>query len=429
MLLSGSKIQYPSNACYNAYSRSIPGFEDRIEFGVIVPMEDYKFLRAFNSTTLLSTALTGSTYLILDEDLGYEVSKSYMEDLDGNNIRNAFIGPSTSSGSKSIVQTRPGKQHISTSTRLEIDEDTQGVADTLRMDMTINDSIIIATHPVGWSESQLACNCTVRTPRMASISNHSNSVIYNLGSGYNTVISLPVTGKSTIDPRFSYRFSFYYRVNGDISVQPQISFYTNEGGETDTEISSVNYSITSLDANDDEYGDFKYFQIAIPRVSLKESIPINTKRIKVSIALVSVTGGKIEMIYPVLEHGYDLSPSQGFAFMQEPPSRFSYRENFSGALRKSPIGTIIPFDSAKLFYSHIGRKLFDIDMEFDIIDSSFLYQLRMLEWLNLMGYKIAFRPNHPDLPPVLKGDIRIMNNNQTYDYQVNDVGLHFEESE
>lgn len=409
------------------YSRLLPAFTEPIELGIVVPMDDYKFLRAYKLFTLNGDTVEGQTAIgfnqIEDEDpMGNEISKNYILDLDGDYIRNALIGPSTYTGSKGISQLRAGKQNGASAVQFDIDK---GVAETLRMNATDNDPVIVARQPQDWNERDdcvpINTNCTVRTPQMIGISKHANSLFYNFDSDF--YLELPLTDAASIDPNFAYRFSFYYRASGTFDLIARIMYYTNSGALIDTEV----YSTNSFSLSDTETSDFRLFQIGIPRITFGSTIPAETNRLKVVLKFETVSSVKFELAYPVLEHAVGISAISGYIFIPDPPSDIEIGEIDSAVLGLSPVRTNVPTNSASIFYSHIGRKLFNIGLDFSIMDSTYVSQLRVLDQMSKMGYKIALRPKHSELPPVLVGDIKVNNRNPTYDYNVNNISLAFEE--
>ena len=135
-----------------------------------------------------------------------------------------------------------------------------------------------------------------------------------------------------------------------------------------------------------------------------------------------------EMIYPVIEHTFAISLSKGFIFIPYSPSGVNINVKDSSNLSISDAGTNVSYDTSRLFPGHFGRKLFSLDLSWDMVDVTFINQMRMFEQMNFLGYSVAIRPQHPDLPPVMIGDIKVQSKNPSYDYQVNDLKVSFDET-
>jgi hypothetical protein len=425
------------------YSRAIPAFAEPVELGVVIPIDDYKFLKAFESYTISneesSTGYPASSdhpvssddFLVMNEDIDDYISYSYIADFDGNLIRNAVVGPSSYSGSKNIIQIRPAKKTISVLKKLTIDKDTQDGADTLRMDMARNDNVIVARRPTDWTErgeeyDLKVTDFTIRSPVLVGIAGHTNTMIGNFSS--ELFLLLPMTDQGSINPSLTYRFSFYYRASSAnaVTLVPIVAYYTQNGAS----IKQIVYPAMEMTRDGSETSDFNYIQFAIPQptAAVSQLIPENARRLQIILKFDVSTDTILEIAYPVLEHSFDASITYGHMFIPEAPSDISFKEIFSAKVKRSEIGTSLPFDNTKVFYSHIGRKLFDVNLSFSIIDAVYLYQLRQLEQLNKTGYSIALRTKHPDLPPVMIGDIRVSGKYPDWDYRSEDVTLEFSES-
>jgi len=409
----------------NLYKRDISGFLVPIEFGVSMPIKDYKFLTTYNNFTLSAYCGPSDTSIPINENIGIEYNDDYISDLDGNNVKNAVIGPSTFIASKNIVQLRPIKVGNIISKYFSIPS-------SLNMSMNINDGIIIARQPINWYDlqivegyDQITTKCTIKTPKMANIGKHTNSLIYNIDEEF--YIALPITDKDTIDFNTIYRFSFYYRTKSTtLTITPIIFFYTNQGSY----INNMEYPQENIYADDNEDSDFRFFQIAIPKYGT--NIPTNAKRMKIMLKMNTIDEiSKFELIYPVIENSfnYTASVTPTHIFIPDAPSDYSFEEIYFSKLENTEIGTPVAFDSSKLFYSHIGRSLFNIKLEYSILDSVYYRQLIALQQLNIMGYDVVIRPKHPSLPPVLKGNLRVESSNISYDYRQSNVVINFTENQ
>ena len=407
------------------FNRSTPAFTEPVELGIIVPMSDYKFLKSYEIFTLNGNHYnTAATALTVNEDIGNEISDGYILDLNGNKIKNLILGPSTNTDAKNITQIRPAKYSAINTI------DITGTADTLRMKMNDNDGLVMARRPINWFEyatysayndDDQNTSFIVRNPKLINISKHANTLLCNISD--KLYLHLPMSGQSTINPNFSYRFSFYFRLKGTLTITPIIKYYTNSG----VLISQINCSPEPYVYSDDEDSDFKYFQIVIPPYLAK--LPSNVRRMRIVLELNPTGATVFELAYPILEYSYEISNISGCIYIPESPSKFSFKTMNYSELNLNTVGKISSFDSTKLFYSALGRELYNIDLEYSIIDSTYVYQLRAIEQLNKMGYYVAIRPKSVDLPPVLIGDIDIENNSPNYDYRNNNVKISFEEIE
>ena len=411
----------------NLYERDIPAFESPMEFGIVIPMGDHRFLDAFECYTMNGNVSAVAPVFAVNEDIDNYIPTRYIYDLDGNAIRNVILGPSTSSTSKNMFQIRAGYN----------DDENIRIDGALRMPMSDGDNVIIAKRPPNWDEQYFSedyvsidSNMTVRQPKMVGISGHTNTIVINCennGQKTDFYICLPLTAQGSISPDYVYCFSFYYRVNGVVSVRPIVDYYTNAG----VLISSELYEIQVFDATDTEESDWTFYQIAIPRFNLGNSIPLNAKRLRIKLFITTASSGTMEIAYPILEssYAYATSVTTGYIFVPDTPSKFSPHEQSSGVLSRAFNGSILPFDSSKICYGHVGRRLFDLDFSYSLLDTSFARQLKALEHMNLMGYDIALRCQHGDLPPVMVGDISIEEKSIAFDYRVQDVSVHFKENQ
>ena len=281
---------------------------------------------------------------------------------------------------------------------------------------------------------------TPRKPEMINVPDHSNTLLLNMTLGSSAVADVyhPITG--IINPEFSYRYSFYYRAklgnanHTKIEVTPYIQYFKMNDVDGSFPISTSTYPATTLESGltSTERTDFNLFQLAIPRLGLQ--IPSNAKQMRVVLKFELTAAGEsgvsaLDFCYPVLEHAMGISAAQGYVFVPYAPSNISISPKYPTLKKRSEINTPLVFDTTRIYNGHPGRKLYDVDMEFSVIDSTYVYQLRVLENLNKMGYKIALRPKHPNLPPVMIGDLDINTSNPTYDYNTNNVGVTFIETD
>jgi len=435
----------------NRYSRFTPSFENPIEFGISLSLGDHKFLEAYKSQTLSGAHLPAVDKLII-EDADFncleQCPNNFIQNLDNNRIPNGFIGPSSDSQSDStgITQMRPMSAH--SATQISISRDVNLQADTLRMYMADHDSIIVPKMPTDWiSETDstgldggsVSFPGTPRKPEMINIPNHSNTLLFNLIHGSNSQIDIyhPITGK--INPEFSYRYSFFYRAKliGDstaINVTPYIQYFKANEVDGDLPISTSTYPVTALTSSltATESTDFSLFQLAIPRFG--SNIPSNAQQMRIILKFELVSSKEsdssaLDFCYPVLEHAVGIGSAQGYVFVPYAPSNFGINLKYPTKKTRSEINTPLIFDTTRLFKNHPGRKLYNVNMDFSITDSTYAYELRYLENFNKMGYKIAFRPKHPNLPPVLIGDLDVSISHPTYDYNVNDISISFTEAD
>jgi len=423
MIVSGSKIN-------EVYARSLTAFDSPVEFGVTVPFNDYKFLRAYESNNIDGTPplVPPLSTLPLKIDMSDKIQESYIKDFDEKLISNAIIGPSTdyTNNSKGMIVSRPCRK--TADKIIEIAKDSDDGGSTLSLNLNDMDNVLMATEPLFASTKTtiVSTNGTTRTPAMAGISKHTNSYICNEALGF-IKINFDQTGKSTIDPNFLYRFSFYYRAKAtkDITMTVSIACYANDGAHTTT----FNYLVADIISGADETSDFNYFAITIPNTNLGMKFPDNTRRIQISLNITAVLVPlTFEMIYPVLEHSFKVSLTSGFLFIPYAPSDISAKKNSSTNLKISPNGTNTVYDSTKLFPAHIGRDLFSISLSWDLIDATFINEMRIIEQMNSMGYSIALRPKHPNLPPVMVGDIKVQSTNTHFDFNMSDLSIQFEET-
>ena len=406
------------------YSRALPAFQRPIEFGVNVPYDDYRFLRAYETHNFITGQSGDITVINTVADMGDRVPEIAINDFDGNSIKNTLIGPSSNStnSSKGIIAFEQGRKTASKQITL---------SSAVSASFSQRDNILIARSPLfleaGEETVDTTMRGTVRSPKMAGITGHTNSFVC-YGSTGTLQIRFDMTNKASIDPDMVYRFSFYYRTKCDNApeITLNLSFYTNEGSL----IGIDTYPDISLDRITSEDGDFSYFSIAIPYISGGYSIPTNTKRIELTFDIVASGGDPItfEMIYPVLEHTFKLSKTSGYVFIPYSPSSIIPKEDKSGTLDISVFGSVTPFDTTRLFMGHPGRDFFNVSISWSLIDSAYVNQMRLLEQMNSMGYSIVFRSKHPDLPPVMIGDIKVSTSNPNYDYNDNDMTIEFKET-
>jgi len=417
------------NKVNTRYSRTTPAFEEKIEIGIDVPIEDYKFLKAYSVNALFEDHNASQNTLSLNTSIGSEISDIYITDLDGSYVKNAVIGPSSVNSSRGVSQIRPCKKN--SSIYIGIDKDSSKNNDTLRMTMAEEDNVILSRRPIGWNGISY---CTIRPPYMANVSGHTNSLLFNYTDSHlSEYINLPMTDIGSINSNYNYRFSFYYRAQGktssQIRIRPFISYATNSG----TIITSNFFSSQYVDTGDNELSDFRFLQFVIPKTIAGYNMPDNAKRMQISLEITTEAFGDVsvfEMIYPVLEHTFWVAAPTGFISMNIDPSRISGKKIESGSLKLSKTNMNQPIDNSKLFPSHIGRDLYTVDLSFDMIESAFINDLRVIEQVNNLGYNVILRPMHPDLPPVMKGDIKISNTNKHWDYRKdNELKIVFKETE
>jgi len=407
------------------YSRALPAFESPIEFGVEVPYDDYRFLRAYEAHNFAGPQSQDISVITTVNDLGDRVPDIVINDFDGNRIKNTVIGPSSSSdnSSKGVIAFEQGKKKTAVDNQIEL---TYPVS----ADYLERDNVLISREPL-FMAAEDGVDSTVRglvrKPKMAGVVGHTNSFI-SYGAGGDLHISVDITDKGSIDPDMVYRFSFYYRAKcvNSITIVLMMYFYTNEG----LLISSYTSPSASLSKITSEAGDFSYFAASIPNVIDSQIIPTNAKRIGflLDISTSGVDPLTFELIYPVLEHTFNVSRTTGYVFIPYAPSSVGIAETESGKLDISHFGTTIPYDTTKLFKGHIGKGLFKIQLGWNLIEETYVNQMRILEQMNSMGYSIVLRPKHPDLPPVMIGDIKVESRNPNYDFNDNELSIEFEET-
>ena len=97
-------------------------------------------------------------------------------------------------------------------------------------------------------------------------------------------------------------------------------------------------------------------------------------------------------------------------------------------MTQGQIGLNKSSDPSKLFPSHVGTKLFDVNLSFSLVDSNIVDELRTLEAFNEKGFTIVLRPSHHDLPPVLLGNYSMTQSNPTFDYHYSNIVINFKET-
>lgn len=404
----------------NRYQRKVTAFEELVEIGVVVPMNDSRFLEAYAAYTLDQDYAVGVTSVEVNETLSGNLNTDYVKDLDGALLRNGIVGPSTDSTARNTIQIRPAHKHASLET-IVMDENMQEGADTLRMAMKENDNLIMAALDDDYDADNLSA--VIRKPKLMNVADHANTLMLKVANGI-SYLRFPVTADGSINPNFVYRFSFYYRASGSFTFIPFVEYQTTSGSI----ISTQQYASTVVNLSDTETSDFRLYQIAIPRMSVAGTIPDNCRRMRVYLAFTASSEPLMEIAYPLIEHSFYLSASSGFFVLPDPPTSIDLDVKYSGSLKTSPVGKAIPFDISKIFFSHPGRKLYGARIQFDLVASAYIRHMRMLEQMNLMGYSIAIRIKHPDLPPVMVGDIQAATSNPHYDYHVNNLNLTFGET-
>ena len=423
----------------NRYARFTPSFSEPIEFGISMPLGDHKFLEAYKAQTLSGDHASSAAELTFEDTDFNCIEKcpsTFVYDLDGYRVPNLFVGPSNSSqdDSQGITQVRPVSKAADPQ-KVYIYTDSQGNYDTLRMYMADHDSVIVPTLPVDWDlqiNSVITFPGTPRKPKMINVPDHANTLLFNASD---SVIDLfhPLTG--IINPEFSYRYSFYYRAKliesaTSVSVIAKAVYYT----ENDTYVSTQTYPDVVLESSAaaTEDTDFNLFQIALPRFG--SLMPTQAKKVKIVLSFDAVAPGESDEVhfdfcYPVLEHVMGIGATQGYVFIPEAPSSFSSKHKYPTNKMRSEINTSLVFDTTRLYKNHSGRKLYDVNMGFEVVDSTYVYELRFLENMNKMGYKIAFRPKHPNLPPVMLGDIDLRVSHPTHDFNVANIDIKFTETD
>jgi len=241
----------------NRYSKEISSFKESIELGINIPIPDFKLLDSYSLLTVNGSHSTSASSILINETMGDEIISSFIKDLNGKNIKNLSVGPSTASGSKNIEQMRPAKQSgIST---LNISQDIDGNADLLRMSLNDEDNLFAAKIPDNWDIN--GTNITsIRTPKMLNVKGHVNSIITNLTVGNSMLIGTPMTAQGSISEDWTYRFSFYFRMNGSATINIYVNYYTDSGAF----ISQHFYNIGDFVKTDDEDSDWSFNQIGMP---------------------------------------------------------------------------------------------------------------------------------------------------------------------
>jgi hypothetical protein len=389
-----------------------------IELGAVLRLPDYKFLQSYLPCNVYGNETPSETLIQVKEAIGSFVTRQYLTDLNSVNIKNCIIGPSTYAGSKNITLNRAARVHPNNTSLIQL-------SSALGINMAENDSIIMARQPSGWYDGIDNTLMTPRTPIM-KVRDHTNSLILNTDS--NTFITLPSTEDGTISPKSVCRFTCYYRSSGNMTISPLVT-YINKAG-----LGTVNdwYNPIVLTTIDTEESDFHLLDIRIPYGVCCGTIPDNVSRLSVTLLVYPTTGTAIfELVYPVIESscGFLASATGSYMLLPDAPSDINYERNKSSVLGLSNRNTNISFDSSKLFPGHIGRDLFSVSLSYQMIDASYVQQLRNLEHLNLMGYPIALRPQHAHLPPVMIGNIKVEDSLAHYDYRKSNVNIIFEETE
>lgn len=396
--------------------------KDPIALGAVLRIPDYKFLQAYHNLNVNSDYYSSATDLEINESIDNNISRSYIHDLNSVNIKNAIIGPSTKAGSKNIIQERVAKVSSYFDNQITL-------SSALGMDISENDNILIAQQPEGWdvadNKTATTNTCaTVRTPK-TKVSKHANSLILN----FNTIkyLYLPITEVNTVSLNNFYRFSMHYRASGAMTITPFVDFYTNSGVYINFEL----YNTIVLNVVDTEESEFRFLDIAIPWGALCGIIPPTAQRMRVGFLLYPTGSAILEVAYPVIESsfGYLSSSIGAYMILPDSPSSIQFEKKSSTNTEQSNRNMAIPFDSSKLFMSHIGRDLFSINLNYEMIDAVYVQQLKNIEHLNLMGYPIAIRPNHNNLPPVMIGNIKVEDSLVHYDYRKSNINIIFEETE
>ena len=432
-------------------NRDLINFPNVLEFGINVPLlYDYKFL---NSYKLLTTSGFNkeAPNAPLNQTIGNEVSEKAHFDFDGLRIMNGFFGVSTKTGYKELYSVRPTYNNTSKTTpisSLDTSKDVDDNANPIMFGMNDGDNIVVARQPQGIVElapvapgnpvkdvigtnyvnsclsNQTGSSFTIRNPRLVNIHDHTTTMFGNFDQDDECYLVFPTTAAGSIDPLFLYRFSFYFRINGEMIITPVIQYFTNDGVHLETvERDSRSYIGTAVEAT-----DLSFFDLLIPDVSKGQFINERSNRMRIILKFEATTECKLEIAYPVLEHSYNLSPAVS-VIIPEVPSGLNPNEVHSSKLTQGWTGRNITFDSSRLFFGHLGRKLFDAAISYSLKDSNIVSELRMLENFNERGDTIVLRPKHHDMPPVLFGDIKITNTNTFFNYHYNEIRINFTETE
>lgn len=432
--MNPSGIQVRGSNAHLAHDRGLISFGQPVELGIMVPFLDQKFINEYDLVTAEETPVNASVVEI-NESVGFEISPSPVRDFDDNVIANAYVGPSTVYQHQEDYSIRPGSRIGPTT--LGFGTDVLGNGSSIPFPLGDKDAIAIGRRPNYIVETdaqpnefentylagQIPTAFTIRKPKLINVGDHINTMFGNFEASDDRYLCFPITDKGAINPSFLYRFSFYYRVAGEMTVTPIVQYFTNTGILKKT---TVRTSQTFIGA-DTEDSDFKFFDLGIPGIAIQESIPREARRIRVILHLESAIDSKLEMAYPIIE--YVLSGSaMAVTFIPDPASALAYEDIYSFDLMQSAIGTIYSFDSAKLFFGHYGRKRYACTLNFDLLDGNFVDQVRTLENANERGDSIVLRPQHHNLPAAMVGDINVDVRMPIYDHHVNNLTLKFTET-
>jgi len=411
------------------HDRAIVNMEAPLELGIEVPMIDSKFLTSYRLLSTTGTYLD-ATHIPITQTMGKEITDRYIYDFDEKLVAAAYLGPSSYPGYRESYDIRPIRKFDENT--LEAGYDILAFGSSMRVPLANGDTVICARRPQGMVETssrptgvenedlpdQLNTLFTIRKPKILNVNDHANTMLGHFPASHLRYLSFPITAQGTINPIIPYRFSFYYRVFGTMSIRPIVDFFTNVG----TYISSKVFSPYPFNGSATEDSDFSFFDIMI------SEIPRNARRLRVVLSMTSFDPTIIESAYPILEHAMANSPTATM-YLPEHPSMLSYKDVHSSELRTSFVGTNYPFDTTRLFFGHTGRKLFDVNMAYSLADSNTLNELRIMENMNERGATIVLRPQHNDLPPVLLGNLQVNNSMPLYDYHYNDLTLKFMETD
>jgi len=420
-------------------NRALTNLPTATEVGIKVPLLlDHKFLSAYKLMTVASPGSPKSaSSIVVNEIIGNEITKKRIFDFENKRILNGYFGVSSKTGFKETYDIRPTYNNLSNSldTSLDVDD----ISNPILIGLATGDNIIAARQPQDMVETsfipttrylnsdlvnQTSSFFTIRNPRLINVHDHANTMFGNFDAGEERYLVIETTGEGTINPLLLYRFSFYYRINGEMKITPVIQYFTNTGSFLKIRFRDErSYNVTATEST-----DLSFFDLLIPDVAKGEIIPDNTNRIRISLKFEAVTDCKIELAYPILEHSYNTSPAVAVV-IPEHPSSIKPKDVHSGELTQGWTGKNITFDNSRLFFGHPGRKLFDVALGYSLKDSNIVSELRMLENFNERGDIIVLRVKHHDLPPVLCGDIKITNSNPTFDYHYNDMAINFTETD
>lgn len=416
-------------------NRGLANFVRPVEVGILVPLIDSKFLTSYEIRKTTGANVYTNT-IPLESAIGNEIPLQYRTNFDDKYISNMYVGPSSASGYRGQYEIRPTQKM--NSLLVSSDSDINGDARVLNMALSNLDNVALATQPpelretTVWPGQQPESNdlsgltgtlFTVRSPKMINVHGHANAMIGNIPGGTEHYIVFPLTDQGSINPLLLYRFSFYYRIKGSFLLTPYFQYFTNTGAE----ISSYQRSLVSLAGAATEETDFDFFDIRLPDFAQNEFIPRDCRRLRIVLKIVTLEDTTFEMAYPILEHAFNQSAVVS-TLIPESPSSFKFKDIHSSEVEEDFVGTLSTFDSTRLFFGHIGRKMFDVSVGFSLADASIVDQLRTLENFNERGSTIVLRPQHHDLPPVLLGDMSLSQSFPTYSFHHNDMTLEFKET-